>query len=177
VISRRTNAVPRLASEALIPIQRALAERRVLALDYQGGQRGHPTRRQVEPLGLVFYADNWHLIAYCRLRRDVRDFRTDGILRCQVQDERFSSHEDFSLQRYLEAETHTGKFELARIRFRPEVMERVRRERCWGLAEEQADGAGIAVTVLDCSLDWLAGRGLSFGAEAEGLAPAPLPAR
>src|SRR5262249_17364585 len=49
VISRRTNAVPRLASEALIPIQRALAERRVLALDYQGGQRGHPTRRQVEP--------------------------------------------------------------------------------------------------------------------------------
>jgi len=87
VISRATNATPRLSSEALTPIQRALAERRVLSLDYQAGQRRDITKRQVEPLGLVYYADNWHLIAYCRLRRDVRDFRTDRILKFQLQNE------------------------------------------------------------------------------------------
>src|SRR5437016_5180792 len=96
-------AIPRLSSEALIPIQRALAERRVLSLDYQGGQRREMTTRQVEPLGLVYYADNWRLIAYCRLRRDVRDFRTDRICRLQLQAENFSGHADFSLKRYLEA--------------------------------------------------------------------------
>src|SRR5439155_17086270 len=122
VVSPGSNALPRLSSEALIPIQRALAERRVLALDYQGGQRRDVTQRQVEPLGLVYYADNWHLIAYCRLRRDVRDFRTDRILKLQLQSELFSGHADFSLKRYLEAETRDGEFEMARIRFQPEAM-------------------------------------------------------
>src|SRR5215813_11852450 len=90
VVSRGLTPIPRLSSEALIPIQRALAERRVLAMDYQGIQRKDLTRRQVEPLGLVYYSDNWHLIAYCRLRRDVRDFRTDRICKLQVQSELFS---------------------------------------------------------------------------------------
>src|SRR5262249_30467991 len=71
VVPRGANATPRLSSEALIPIQRALAERLVVALEYQSGQRRDVTQRQVEPLGLAYYADNWHLIAYCRLRRDV----------------------------------------------------------------------------------------------------------
>ena len=171
VISRSANSIPRLSSEALIPIQRALAGRRVLALDYQGGQRREVTKRAVEPLGLVYYADNWHLIAYCRLRRDVRDFRTDRILKLELQNELFSGHDEFSLKRYLEAETHSGQFELARIRFKPEVIERVRRERYWGLVEEKAEGEGIAVTLLDYSLEWLAGWVLSFGSMAEVLGP------
>jgi predicted DNA-binding transcriptional regulator YafY len=171
VVSRGSNAIPRLSSEALIPIQRALAERRVLALDYQGVQRRDMTQRQVEPLGLVYYADNWHLIAYCRLRRDVRDFRTDRIRKLQLQNELFSGHADFSLKRYLESETHEGKFEMARIRFKPEAMERVRRERFWGLVEEKAEQEGMAVTLLDCSLERLAGWVLSLGSMAEVLAP------
>src|SRR6266699_2641024 len=39
VISHGSFAIPRLSSQVLIPIQRALAERRLLSLDYQGGQR------------------------------------------------------------------------------------------------------------------------------------------
>ncbi len=171
VISRGANAIPRLSSEALIPIQRALAGRRVLALDYQGAQRREITKRAVEPLGLVYYADNWHLIAYCRLRRDVRDFRTDRILKLELQNELFAGHDEFSLKRYLEAEMHSGQFELARIRFKPEVIERIRRERYWGLVEEKAEGEGIVVTLLDCSLEWLAGWVLSFGSMAEVLGP------
>ncbi|HXU78835.1 MAG TPA: YafY family protein [Methylomirabilota bacterium] len=178
VISRGTDAIPRLRSEALIPVQRALAERRVLALDYQAGQAREVTRREVEPLGLVYYSDNWHLIAYCRLRRDVRDFRTDRILKLQLQTEVFTDHVDFSLKGYLEAERHAGrhagKFEMARIRFRPEVIERVRRERFWGLIEETPDEDGYAVTLLDCSLEWLAGWVLSFGSKAEVIAPKAL---
>lgn len=171
VVMRVPNAVPRLSSEALIPIQRALAERRVLALDYQGGQRRETTKRQVEPLGLVYYSDNWHLIAYCRLRQDVRDFRTDRILKLQLQSELFTGHADFTLKGYLEAESREGQFEMARIRFKPEMMERVRRERYWGLVEEKAESGGVAVTLLDRSLEWLAGWVLSFGSRAEVLEP------
>lgn len=171
IVSHRSSTIPRLSSEALTPIQRALAERRVLALDYRSGTRPEITKRQVEPLGLLYYSDNWHLIAYCRLRRDVRDFRTDRIVRLQLQNELFSGHADFSLKRYLEAERHKGKFEMARIRFRPEVMDRVRRERSWGLVEETVEPERTEVTLLDYSLEWLAAWVLSFGSTAEVLSP------
>jgi predicted DNA-binding transcriptional regulator YafY len=171
VFARGSNAIPRLSSEALIPIQRGLAERRVLALDYQAGQRRELTQRQVEPLGLVYYADNWHLIAYCRLRRDVRDFRTDRILKLQLQTELFTGHADFSLKRYLEAENRSREFEMARIRFQPEVMERVSREWSCGLVEQNEEREGVVVTLVATSFEWLAGWVLSFGSTAEILAP------
>ena len=163
-----------LASEALIPVQRALAERRVVALEYQGAQRPELTRREVEPLGLVFYSDHWHLIAYCRLRRDVRDFRTDRIRRLHLQIERFSGHADFSLKRYLENSEREGKFEVAQVRFRPGDMDRVRREWSSRLQEERPDRDGVLATLLTYSLQGLAGWVLAFGSAAEVLAPKQL---
>jgi predicted DNA-binding transcriptional regulator YafY len=172
VVSRSgANPIPRLSSEALTPIQRALAERRVLGLDYQDGQRREVTQRRVEPLGLVYYADNWHLIAYCRLRQDVRDFRTDRILKLELQSELFSGHADFSLKEYLEAQTREGKVEMALVRFDPRVMERVRREWFFGLVEEEVGHSGVVATLLTCSFEWLTGWILSFGSRAEVLEP------
>jgi predicted DNA-binding transcriptional regulator YafY len=171
VVNQGSNLTPRLSSEALIPVQRALAERRVLAMDYLGAQRREMTRRHVEPLGLVYYADNWHLIAYCRLRRDVRDFRTDRIHQVQVRSEFFSGHDDFSLKRYLEAAAREGKFEAALVKFKPEVMERVRREWCCRLVEEKREGDGVIVTLLGYSLEWLSHWILSFGSKAAVLQP------
>jgi len=171
VVSPGSNLLPRLSSGTLIPIQRALAERRVLALDYQGAQRREMTQRQVEPLGLVYYADNWHLIAYCRLRRDVRDFRTDRIHTLRLLGELFQGHGDFSLKRYLETAARDGKFEAAQVRFKPEMIERVRREWSCRLVEERVDGEGVVVTLLAYSLEWLAGWIFSFGSRAEVLAP------
>jgi predicted DNA-binding transcriptional regulator YafY len=172
ILSCPAQNVPRLASEALIPLQRALAERRVLALDYQGGKRPEATRRDVEPLGLVYYSDNWHLIAWCRLRRDVRDFRTDRIRKLEPRAELFTGHTDFSLKQYLETQqTPDGNFVMTQIRFQPEALERVRREHHWGLVEEKPAPNGVAVTLLTHSLEWQAGWVLSFGAKAEALRP------
>jgi predicted DNA-binding transcriptional regulator YafY len=171
VVPAGSSALPRLASETLIPIQRALAGRRVLAMDYQAAQRPGVTTREVEPLGLVYYADNWHLIGYCRLRRDVRDFRTDRIRKLQVQAEFFSGHDDFSLQRYLDEAARAGKFVTARVRFQPELMERVRREWSCRLVEEKAEPGGVVVTLLGYSFEWFAGWVLSFGSKAEVLGP------
>lgn len=38
-----------------------------------------PTKRTIEPLGLVCRGDAWWVVAYCRLRRDARAFRLDHI--------------------------------------------------------------------------------------------------
>jgi predicted DNA-binding transcriptional regulator YafY len=177
IISRVSDTVPRLSSETLIPIQRGLAECRVLALDYRAAQRPEITKRLVEPLGLVYYSDNWHLIAYCRLRQAVRDFRSDRICRIQLQNERFSGHADFSLSQYLQAAMNEGRFETFRIKFKPEVMDRVRREWSCRLVNEQTETDGVVVTLLAYGLEWLARWILSFGAMAQVLSPVRLKER
>jgi predicted DNA-binding transcriptional regulator YafY len=174
VVSPGSASTPRLSSETLIPLQRALAERRVLSMDYQGAQRPGITRRDVEPLGLVYYADNWHLIGYCRLRHDVRDFRTDRIRQLQVRTELFSGHDDFCLNRYLEAAAQAGKFETALVKFDSRTIERVRREWSCRLVEERSEPDGVVVTLLTHSFEWLAGWVLSFGSAAEVIGPEKL---
>ena len=171
VVPCNSPAPPRLSTGALIPIQRAVGERRVLALEYQGAQRAELTRRKVEPLGLAYYNNNWHLIAYCRLRQGVRDFRTDRICTLQLQNELFSGHAEFSLKRYLEEAARAGKFEAVKVRFRPEVMERVRREWSSRLAEERTERDGVVGTLLAYSMEGAAEWVLSFGENAEVVAP------
>jgi predicted DNA-binding transcriptional regulator YafY len=174
VMSGVSNSIPRLSSVSLIPIQRALAERRLLTLDYQAGQRRELTHRQVEPLGLVYYADNWHLIGYCRLRQDIRDFRTDRIRGIRVLNELFCGHDSFSLKQYLEKSAREGAVEMAEIRFDAGVIERVRREWSSGLVEEKTVLNGIVATLLVYSFKYFARWLLSFGPEAEVLAPVQL---
>lgn len=64
----------------LQPILKSVDRRKVLSIKYHSNYKQERTQRQVEPLG-IFYSDNyWHLIAWCRMRNDYRDFRLDRIL-------------------------------------------------------------------------------------------------
>ena len=59
------------------------------------------TKRLVEPFALFSTQDNWVLIAYCRLRKDYRNFRLDCIERKIVTNKKFEPHK-ISLLEYFE---------------------------------------------------------------------------
>jgi len=82
----------------------SLSNSQVLNVAYEGGNSGKATARDVEPIGLYYYNDHWHLIAWCRLREDYRDFRLDRIRTLELKTEHFASREHTSLQDYLERE-------------------------------------------------------------------------
>ena len=63
----------------LSEIQYAISARRTLLIKYYSNYNDNSTEREVEPLGMVYYSSRWHLIGYCKLREDLRDFRTDRI--------------------------------------------------------------------------------------------------
>ena len=67
-------------SSVLSDIQRALAAKLVVKIDYHSMHKNETvTNRDVEPIVLCFYSMHWHLLAYCRLREEFRDFRVDRI--------------------------------------------------------------------------------------------------
>lgn len=158
----------------LTQIQNALANRRVLALAYRASGRDETTRREIEPLGLVYYSDHWHLIAYCRLRRDYRDFRTDRIIRLAVSSETFQPHTKFSVREYVTSWCDKANAVEVKVKFSLRVAERARRSWFAGLISEKRVKDGIVMSFPVGALEWITGWLLSFGTEAEAIAPAEL---
>ena len=172
IVPRALGGDPAPTSEALAPLHRAVAERRVLEIDYAAGSQGRPSTRQVEPLGLVYYSEAWHLIAYCRLRRDYRDFRTNRIQRLAPGAETFPAHPDFSIKDYLHDDRRKGRVKTADVVFKRAVVGRVRRGWHWGILEERAHPGGVRFTLAAPTYPWLAEWLLSFGTAARVESPA-----
>jgi predicted DNA-binding transcriptional regulator YafY len=57
----------------------ALAQRKRLHIAYTARGNGHATEREVSPLRLVHYRDNWYLDAWCHYRKSLRNFALDAI--------------------------------------------------------------------------------------------------
>ncbi|WP_343634240.1 YafY family protein [Fluviicola sp.] len=64
--------------EYLAQIQHAITERNQVKITYRS-LKDESLERTIEPIGLVFYAFSWHLIGYCLLRKDYRDFKVERI--------------------------------------------------------------------------------------------------
>lgn len=78
-------------------IKDALISHQVISMEYYANYSDSYSTREIEPLGICHYANHWHLIAYCRMRNGIRDFRTDRINKLQRLDQHFdpSLRDDF----------------------------------------------------------------------------------
>jgi predicted DNA-binding transcriptional regulator YafY len=87
----------------LTALQKAIAGNKVLFIRYESSySKTELTERLIEPIGLLYYSNAWHLIAWCRLRNDYRDFKVNRISRLQLKEEVFNNSHHKSLQQYLE---------------------------------------------------------------------------
>lgn len=57
----------------------ALLARRKLRVTHFNRNTGETTSRELSPLRLVYYRDNWYLDAWCHLRQDLRSFAVDAL--------------------------------------------------------------------------------------------------
>ncbi len=159
---------------ALATIQQALVQRRVLAMAYFSNHRDSLTQRQVEPLGLLYYSEHWHLIAYCRLRQDYRDFRTDRIKTLRPSEEIFAEHKKFSLKQYLRDFNRLDHPQEVQVKFKPEAARWVRERNHFGFVEETACDDGVLMTFLVPAVEVMVGWLLSFGTNVEIISPPTL---
>lgn len=80
-------------------LQEAISSKHIIAIEYKNNKEEISTRR-LEPIGLIFYAFSWHLIGWCHLRSDYRDFKVASIIRVKNTEEPFLRTEHISLNEY-----------------------------------------------------------------------------
>jgi predicted DNA-binding transcriptional regulator YafY len=165
-------------SASLFAIQKALAERTVLRISYRGAGKADCMPRQIEPMGLTYYGDRWHLIAWCRIRQDYRDFRTDRIQELAALSERFEPRSNFSLDEFLaRSDQPRTTVVTAVIRVDPVTAERVRKEAPFKIAREERTENDVIFTIEAGNWDWYMGWFLSFGSRVTIIEPDAFRAR
>ncbi len=86
--------------EYLSLLQHAISSKLILEMEYKNNN-SEISKRKVEAIGLIFYAFNWHVIAWCHYRNDYRDFKVSRILRVTNTEVAFKKNDHIELNTYM----------------------------------------------------------------------------
>ncbi|CAN5389821.1 hypothetical protein BH10BAC2_BH10BAC2_44600 [soil metagenome] len=133
---------------SLQPFLKSIAEKKVLHISYTAFHSDETTERDIEPVGIFYASGYWHAIAYCRLRKDYRDFRADRIQSIQIKDEIFRK-EHPSLKLYLDKVMQQQKLEKIVINVKQHMAKYLQSQKLYyGFVSEERIGDKIQMTFL-----------------------------
>lgn len=81
-------------------IQKAIVNKTLLKITYTDTNNNN-TSREIEPIGIIFYTNQWHLIAWCWLRESYRDFKINKITHLTLTSSSFKKAHSYSIQDYM----------------------------------------------------------------------------
>ena len=144
------------SGQHLAALQKTIVDKRVIFIRYFSNNE-EVTERLVEPIGLWYYGDAWHVIGWCRLRGGYRDFRVSRIQRLQVKDEGFQNSPHPSLQEYIESIVAASDLREVVISFKKEVARYLNVQRYYyGYVKEEIVGDCVRMQFLTSSLEFVA---------------------
>jgi predicted DNA-binding transcriptional regulator YafY len=158
-------------NDHLQAILNGVANKKVLCIDYMAGYSQEKTNREIEPVG-IFYLDNyWHLIAYCRMRADYRDFRIDRI-RSLTETEHTFEGKHPTLKTYIERTAEEHKLQTIIIRVENEIVRYISEQRYYnGFVSEIQGDKYSEMTFLTMSIEGFVRWFMMFGDQAEIVSP------
>jgi len=156
---------PDFPDRFLTELQRAVVQKQMVEMDYYASYNDQLTTRMVEPIGLFYYGSSWHLIAWCQLRNDYRDFRADRIKELRHTGKPFQNHNLISLQEYLKTVTHEHReVEKVVVLFDKSVIRYIGQQKYnYGYVSEESCGDKVRVTFLTSYIRSLARWLLIYG--------------
>ncbi len=157
----------------------AIATQQVVHLHYSAADADELTERDIEPIGL-YLSQQWHVVAYCRLRQAFRNFRLDRIRQLIIRQEVFTSRTETLQQYWTDTANRLGRDKVV-IRFQATAVQREFAQRLhdtkhqygWAHEEMQADGS-LDMTFFIGSLAYIAAWLLPYAGGVTVVEPAAL---
>ena len=174
VLKTRRQLHPQPDLQLLPIILKAISERKAVNITYFALYRHETSDRCIEPIG-VFYLDTcWHLIAFCRVRKAIRDFRMDRISELVETTESFSANHP-SLQEYLEKEKKERQLHEVSIRIEKSIHRYLDEQKYYhGFVSEVHEENHILMNFFTSSIEGFARWFMMFGDQAIISKPAAL---
>jgi predicted DNA-binding transcriptional regulator YafY len=176
ILHQYDTSVTDFPNNFLSDIQHALATKSVVKIDYYSFYSDELTEgRLVEPIGICYYGFAWHLIGYCRLRDDYRDFRIDRIRNLALTDEKFSSANRIPLHEFLNGLYQSNNLEPVVIRFDKSIISFIEKPKYYyGYVDEKDIGNQVEMYFMIDSVEYLARWIIMHGSKAEIISPKKL---
>jgi proteasome accessory factor C len=153
-------------------VSAAIAERRLLRLEYYKESADEFTERVVEPYALMNGREGWYVASYDPAKDGVRHFRLDRIKRAEITETSFEPRPEVNPAADVDGWPRTGEVEaskLARVWVSAERARWAREER--RVAQELADGA-VVIELPFKGTDYLVNVVLKEAGDAAVLEPA-----
>jgi predicted DNA-binding transcriptional regulator YafY len=95
-ISLKNLRYSRVGQDIFDAVLESLKRNRKLRITYRSVYTKEVSKRIINPLHLILYMGNWHIIAYCEVKKGIRDFALSRIKTIEVldavMDENLKSH-------------------------------------------------------------------------------------
>jgi predicted DNA-binding transcriptional regulator YafY len=178
-ISLKNVRYSRVVPEVFDTVLQGLSKGKKLAVTYRSVYTKQSSQRVINPLHLVLYMGNWHIIAYCEVKKGIRDFALSRIRAVEVLERPIDENlKAINVKEYLD-DAHGIFFEGEKkqvvLRFNKAISEYVR-EQVWFPGQkvrEEGDGS-LILTFFVTDFREVIREVLSFGADVEVLEPGPL---
>jgi predicted DNA-binding transcriptional regulator YafY len=158
-------------NDHLQPILNGIANKKVLCIDYMAGYSQEKTNREIEPVGIFYLDSYWHMIAYCRMRQDYRDFRTDRI-RSLTETEHTFEGKHPTLKAYIAQMAFDHKLETIVMRVDNEIVRYITDQKYYnGFVSEVQLPEQVEMTFLTMSVEGFVRWFMMYGDRAEIVSP------
>lgn len=155
-------------------ILKAIAAKNVVEITYNGIENNKITRRKIEPVGIYNFGNHWHLVAYCRLRTDYRNFRTDRIEKFICTDETFATIHP-ALQEFMCKMSEQRELKRIVIEAERAIVKYIGEEKYYhGFVKEEMEEDIVRMTFLSGSLMGFSRWFIMFGDHAKIIEPTEL---
>jgi len=139
----------------LSSLQQAVVHKKLVQLQYHSTVKEETTSRKVEPIGLLHYGSAWHLIAWCRLRNDYRDFRLSRMLCVTLEETTFDPTAHPSIREYIDQIMAGSDLLEATVHFNKRVVKYMQEQKYLnGFVSEEDLGEVVSMKFLTSSLPY-----------------------
>ena len=133
-------------------ILKAIGSSSVIEIHYTSLEKNETTRRKVEPVGIYYLGSHWYLIAFCQLRNDYRNFRTDKVTQLTITSESNSKTHP-PLQSFISQMSADREVHKVVIDADPGIVKYLGEQKYYnGFVKEEKAGDYIRMTFLSGSL-------------------------
>lgn len=133
-------------------ILKAIGSSSVVEINYVSLEKSETTKRKIEPVGIYYLGSHWYLIAWCQLRNDYRNFRTDKIKQLTITPETNSKTHP-PLQSFMNQMAAEKQVTKVVIDVEPAIVKYLGEQKYYnGFLKEEKAGDHIRMTFLTGSL-------------------------